>query len=318
MGSSSPVVDALRRAAENGKQVTAVIELRARFDEGNNIRRAKALEESGAHVVYGVSGLKVHAKALLIVRRENGGQKQYCHLATGNYNARTARQYTDIGIFTTDPGLCRDTAALFNVLTGCSREPDWNCAACAPYTLRKRLEELIRREMAFAKAGLPAKITAKMNSFSDENMVRLLHEAAECGVEIQLVVRGICCFRKSRKEKNVRIVSIVDRYLEHSRIFCFHNNGNREFFLSSADWMTRNLDRRIELFFPVKDERICAMLSDILNFALQDSDKARELRTSGTYSRPDMREYTGNRSQRRIYGYISMLSGANSIHINDE
>ena len=309
VGSSSPVVDALRRAAENGKQVTAVIELRARFDEGNNIRRAKALEESGAHVVYGVSGLKVHAKALLIVRREKNGLQQYVHLATGNYNARTAKQYTDIGIFTSDPGLCRDTAALFNVLTGCSHEPDWNCVACAPYTLRKRFEELIQREMAFAKAGFPAKITAKMNSLSDEKMILLLHEAAACGVEIQLIVRGICCFRQLRKEKNIRIVSVVDRYLEHSRIFCFHNNGEKEFFLSSADWMTRNLDRRIELLFPVTGKHICSMLSDILNFSLQDSDKARQLRTSGTYTRPEIQEYTGNRSQRRCHGYFAMIAG---------
>ena len=309
VGSSSPVVNALRRAAENGKQVTAVIELRARFDEGNNIRRAKALEESGAHVVYGVSGLKVHAKALLIVRREKSGLRQYVHLATGNYNAKTARQYTDIGIFSCAPGLCRDTAALFNVLTGCSHEPDWNCVACAPYTLRRKFEQLIRREMEFAKAGFPAKITAKMNSFSDENMVLLLHEAAACGVEIQLIVRGICCFRQLRKEKNVRIVSVVDRYLEHSRIFCFHNNGNREFYLSSADWMTRNLDRRIELLFPVTETRICTMLADVLNFSLQDSDKARQLRVSGAYTRQEVREYTGNRSQKRCSGYFAMLSG---------
>ena len=317
VGSSSPVVDALRRAAENGKQVTAVIELRARFDEGNNIRRAKALEESGAHVVYGVSGLKVHAKALLIVRREKDGLKQYVHLATGNYNARTARQYTDIGIFTSDPDLCKDTAALFNVLTGCSHQAKWNCAACAPYTLRTRFEELIRREINFAKAGLPARITAKMNSLSDEKMIRLLHEAAECGVELQLIVRGICCFRRQKKEKSVKIISIVDRYLEHSRIFCFHNNGNREFFLSSADWMTRNLDRRIELLFPVKDSRICNMLSDILNFALQDSDKARELRVSGAYTRPDINEYTGKRSQRRSCGYFTMLSNPQSENSDD-
>lgn len=309
VGSTSPVVDALRRAAENGKQVTAVIELRARFDEGNNIRRAKALEESGAHVVYGVSGLKVHAKALLIVRRENGRLRRYVHLATGNYNAKTAKQYTDIGILTTDDAMCSDTAALFNVLTGCSTAPHWKSFACAPYTLRSRLEELIEREISFARAGKPARITAKMNSLSDEKMVRLLHEAADAGVELQLVVRGICCFKKLRKEKNVRIISIVDRYLEHSRIFCFHNNGEREFYLSSADWMTRNLDRRIELMFPVTDEKICFMLSGILNFSLQDSDKARELKTTGTYTRPEIKEYTGNRSQKRAYCFFKNLSG---------
>ena len=311
VGSTSPVVDALRRAAENGKQVTAVIELRARFDEGNNIIRAKALEESGAHVVYGVSGLKVHAKALLIVRREQGGLRQYVHLATGNYNAKTAKQYTDIGIVSNDSDLCRDTAALFNVLTGCSSAPDWNCFACAPYTLHSRFEELIGREISFAQAGLPARITAKMNSFSDEKMVRLLHKAAAAGVEITLIVRGICCFRKLRKEKNVQIISIVDRYLEHSRIFCFHNNGEREFYLASADWMTRNLHRRIELLFPVKDKRMAEMLDNMLNFAIQDSDKARHLKVSGSYTTPNVKEYTGNRSQRRAYGYFRAAAGSN-------
>ena len=309
VGSTSPVVDALRRAAENGKQVTAVIELRARFDEGNNIRRAKALEESGAHVVYGVSGLKVHAKALLIVRREQGGLRQYVHLATGNYNAKTARQYTDIGVLTTEFDLCRDTAALFNVLTGCASAPDWSCFACAPYTLRRKFEELIEREIAFAEKGCPARITAKMNSFSDEKMVRLLHRAAAAGVKITLVVRGICCFRKLRKEENVKIISVVDRYLEHSRIFCFHNNGSQEYFLSSADWMTRNLDRRIELLFPVRDKNMCSMLGEVLNFAVQDSDKARELKVSGSYTCPDVKEYTGNRSQRRAYSYFKALAG---------
>ncbi|MBR2632067.1 MAG: polyphosphate kinase 1 [Lentisphaeria bacterium] len=308
VGSSSPVVDALRRAAENGKQVTAVIELRARFDEGNNIGRARALEESGAHVVYGVSGLKVHAKALLIVRREAGRLRRYVHLATGNYNARTAKQYTDIGIISTDPDLCSDAAALFNILTGFSTAPEWKCVSCAPFNLRSRFEELVKREIRFARAGLPAKITAKMNSLSDEGMIRILHEAAAAGVELQLIVRGICCYRILPKEKNVRIISIVDRYLEHSRIFCFNNGGSPEYFLSSADWMSRNLDRRIELLFPVRDEKICSMLRDILNFQLQDSDKARQLRPSGSYTRPDISEYTGNRSQRRTSDYLRNIS----------
>ena len=308
VGTQSPVVDALRRAAENGKQVTAVIELRARFDEGNNIGRARALEKSGAHVVYGVSGLKVHSKALLIIRRENGRLWRYVHLATGNYNARTARQYTDIGIITCDPELCSDTSALFNLLTGSSAAPAWKSVSCAPFTLRSRFEELIRREIRFARSGLPARICAKMNSFSDEKMVRLLHEAAEAGVEIRLIVRGICCYRPLRSEKNVRIISIVDRYLEHSRIFFFNNGGEPEYYLGSADWMSRNLDRRIELLFPVKSQEICRMLGQVLNFALQDSDKARLLKPSGIYTCATPREYTGNRSQRRCFDFFCALS----------
>lgn len=312
-GTPSPVVDALRRAAENGKQVTAVIELRARFDEGNNIGRAQALEKSGAHVVYGVSGLKVHSKALLIIRREKGRLRRYVHLSTGNYNARTAKQYTDIGIITTDHDLCTDTSALFNLLTGCSAAPEWKSVACSPFTLRSRFEELIRREIRFAQSGLPARICAKMNSFSDEKMVRLLHEAAEAGVEIKLVVRGICCYRPLRKEKNVTIISVVDRYLEHSRIFYFHNGGRGEYFLSSADWMSRNLDRRIELLFPVKSQEICRMLGDVLNFLLQDSDKARVLKPSGVYTEAVPGEYTGNRSQRRCFDYFSSLAAEESV-----
>ena len=255
-----------------------------------------------------MSGLKVHSKALLIIRRENGRLRRYVHLATGNYNARTARQYTDIGIITCDPDICSDTSALFNLLTGSSAAPAWKSVSCAPFTLRSRFEELIRREMRFARAGLPARICAKMNSFSDEKMVRLLHEAAEAGVEIRLIVRGICCYRPLRHEKNVHIISIVDRYLEHSRIFFFNNGGEPEYFLSSADWMSRNLDRRIELLFPVKSPEICRMLEQVLNFALQDSDKARILKASGSYTASMPREYTGNRSQRRCFDYFSNIS----------
>ena len=317
VGTDSPVVDALRRAAENGKQVTAVIELRARFDEGNNIDRARELEKSGAHVVYGVSGLKVHSKALLIIRREQGRLRRYVHLSTGNYNAKTARQYTDIGIITADPVMCADISAFFNLLTGSSAAPDLKCVSCAPFTLRSRFEELIRREIRFARSGLPARISAKMNSFSDENMIRLIHEAADAGVEIRLFVRGICCYRPLGREKNVRIISIVDRYLEHSRIFFFNNGGNGEYYLSSADWMTRNLDRRIELLFPVKNPDICNMLKDVLNFSWQDSDKARILKPSGVYTTPEVSEYTGNRSQRRCLDYFRRLAQESADEVPD-
>ena len=288
--------------------MTAVVELRARFDEGNNIDRARALEKSGAHVVYGVSGYKVHSKALLIIRKENGRLRRYVHLATGNYNAKTAKQYTDIGIITADPVICADISAFFNLLTGKAAAPVFKSVSCAPFTLRSRFEELIRREIRFARSGLPARICAKMNSLSDEKMIRLLHEAAESGVELRLFVRGICCYRPLGREKNVRIISIVDRYLEHSRIFFFNNGGNGEYYLGSADWMSRNLDRRIELLFPVKSPEICAMLNEILNFSWQDSDKARILKPSGVYTSPGVEEYTGNRSQRRSFDYFRSLS----------
>ncbi len=298
---NSPVVAALRRAAENGKQVTVLVELKARFDEGNNILWAQKLDHSGAHVIYGMADLKVHCKAVLIIRREANGLHRYVHLATGNYNDQTARLYTDCGIFSDDSGLCTDVSDLFNLLTsGNAFRKEWRKCAVSPATLRPALEALIRREIRAAKAGRPASITAKMNSFSDSRMVRMIHRAAAAGVRIDLIVRGICCYRPRPEEKHVRIVSIVDRYLEHSRIFRFENGGKPEYFLSSADWMTRNLDRRVELMFPAETPRVRAALENILATELQDRFKGRELRASGNYAAPRRPGDPTLRSQLRI------------------
>ena len=316
---NSPVVRALRRAAENGKQVTVVVELKARFDEGNNIAWARLLEESGAHVVYGVAGLKVHSKALLVVRREEGAIRRYVHLSTGNYNDKTAMLYTDLGIMSADPDLCFDIANLFNVLTGYSSPPtEWRKIAASPFDLRRRVEALIEREIQNSTPDRPGRIIAKMNSFSDEKMVHLLHRAADAGVEVDLIVRGICCYKPRAGQENLRIVSIVDRYLEHSRCFYFGNNGNPEFYLSSADWMLRNLDRRVELLFPVEDEGIRHVLMRLLEFQLADSDKCRRLLGSGIYTRPAPEKYGERRSQWNSYRYLKELAETELKNVTGE
>ena len=310
---NSPVVRALQRAARNGKQVTVVLELKARFDEENNIAWAQALDECGAHVVYGIAGLKIHAKALLIVRREDGFLRRYCHLGTGNYNDRTALIYTDIGMMSSDPALCSDIANMFNVLTGCSAPGNhYRKAVLAPFTLRSRLEQLIEREIEHVRAGGKGEIIAKMNSFSDEKMVRFIHRAADEGVQITLIVRGICCLcPQENQSKNLRIISIVDRFLEHSRIFYFRNQGSPEYYLSSADWMTRNLDRRIELMFPVEQEELTEQLRRILQFHINDSDKGRVLLSSGEYTPFNaLEKYTGARSQESIAAWFRNRTAA--------
>ena len=305
---NSPIVRALQRAAENGKQVTVVLELKARFDESNNIAWAKVLDNSGAHVVYGIAGLKVHSKALLIVRREAGCIQRYVHLGTGNYNDRTAKLYTDMGLLSCDPDLCCDVANLFNLLSGCSAPPEyWNTLAVSPFDMRKKFSALIEREIRHCLAGRRGRIIAKMNSFSDPAMVALLHRAADAGVEIDLIVRGICCFRPRAKQDNVRICSIVDRFLEHTRIFYFENLGDSEYYLSSADWMTRNLDRRIETIFPVRDEESRGIIRKFLEFQLADDNKKRKLLPTGAYTRPRVETYTELRSQARSYRYLSKL-----------
>ncbi|MBR7104836.1 MAG: polyphosphate kinase 1 [Lentisphaeria bacterium] len=297
---NSPVVHALQRAAENGKQVTVVVELKARFDEKNNIAWARALEESGAHVVYGIPGLKIHGKALLIVRREEGGALQrYVHLATGNYNDKTARIYTDIGLLSIEKDLALDVEKFFNTVT-CytARSGDWQQIRVAPFDLRQTFSELIEREIALAESGKRGLIRAKMNSLSDKKMIRLLHKAADAGVELQLLVRGICCFRPQPGRENVRIISIVDRFLEHSRIFHFGNGGKDLFYLSSADWMTRNLDRRVEILFPVTRPELQNALKNILDCHFADDCKSRRLESRGIYTAPRL---TGTcRSQEEI------------------
>ena len=309
VSADSPVVRALCRAARNGKQVTAVLELKARFDEGNNIAWARRLDESGVRVIYGVAGLKVHCKALLIVRREAGGIRRYVHLGTGNYNEKTAKVYTDLGILSCDEDLVSDVSMLFNLLTGGASPPEkWRALAVSPFGMREKLEALIEREIGHVRSGGVGRIVAKMNSFSDERMIRLIHRAADAGVEVDLIVRGICCCRPRPGQKNLRVISIVDRYLEHSRAFCFHNLGKEEFFLSSADWMGRNLDRRIETMVPVTDPAICDTLREMLRFQLEDTDKARRLLASGVYTNPAPSKYSNLRSQRRTYRMFKKLA----------
>jgi len=297
---NSPVIKALRRAAENGKQVTVVVELKARFDESNNIAWAELLDLSGAHVVYGVTGLKVHCKTLLIVRKEDKKLRRYIHLGTGNYNDNTARLYTDLSLLSCDEELAGDAAILFNLLTGAAEPPEkWEKLCTAPFDLRSKLVEMIKKETALGKKG---RIIAKMNSFSDPELITLIHEAAAEGVEIDLIVRGICCCRPLPGQKNLRIISIIDRFLEHSRIFCFGSEEN--IYCSSADWMPRNLDRRVETMFPVSDPENKRLLMEILCRHLQDYSKQRRLLASGNYTRPAGNFNKQCRSQLKIYEFF--------------
>ena len=303
----SPVVAMLARAAANGKQVTVVVELKARFDEGNNIVWARRLEEAGAHVIYGISGLKIHGKALLVVRRENGSIKRYVHLATGNYNDKTAKLYTDLSIFSNDNTLCSEIAALFNIITGCARpEIAWERISAAPFDLRWKLFELIDRERCHVENGKPGHIIAKMNSLSDPEMIRHLYMAADAGVKIDLIVRGICCLKPGIGNKNINVISIVDRYLEHSRIFYFANAGDEEYYLSSADFMTRNLDRRVEILFPVLREENRISLKKLLAFELNDIYKMRVLNSKGVYIRKNTKN-SASRSQQNLYNLFASM-----------
>ena len=283
----SPVVQALVRAAELGKQVTVLVELMARFDEQSNIRWARSLEESGAHVIYGIRGFKAHAKICLVVRRTRLGVRRYVHLGTGNYNDRTARAYTDFGLMTADREIGEDASAFFNAITGYSDPPRMKKLAMAPTGLRERFLALIERERRRAEAGQAAEIRAKMNSLVDEEIIRALYAASGAGVKIQLNVRGICCLRPGVKgaSENIEVVSIVDRFLEHARIFYFRNGGDEELYLASADWMPRNLDKRIELMFPVESVECRMRVVQALDATLQDNVKARVLQADGSYKR---------------------------------
>ena len=306
---NSPVVRALQRAAENGKQVTVIVELKARFDESNNIIWARRLEESGAHVVYGISGLKIHCKALLIVRREEGMIRRYLHLATGNYNDKTATMYTDLGIFSCDSTLAREVANLFNVMTAYSAPAnDWRKIAVAPFDLRTRFLNLIDREARLSTPENPGHIIAKMNGLVDSEIIEHLYAAAKRGTKIELIVRGICCLKPGVGTENIRVISIVDRYLEHSRIFYFRNGGAPEYYLASADWMVRNLDRRIELLFPVEDPAICKILGDLLQMQLNDREKGRRLLANGAYTRSLPDTHTPERSQHNTYLYLKNIA----------
>jgi len=283
----SPIIAALIRAAENGKQVMALVELKARFDEDNNIQWARQLERSGVHVVYGVIGLKTHTKIALVVRQEKQGLRGYVHVGTGNYNSRTATLYTDIGLLSARQELVQDVVELFNGLTGFSKQRDYRLLLVAPVSLRRRMEELIRRESEHARAGRPAAIKAKMNSLVDPAIIALLYEASQAGVQIDLVVRGMCSLRPGLKgiSETIRVRSVIGRFLEHSRLFWFANDGAAEMFLGSADWMERNLDRRVEAVVPVLDPQVCLRLEWMLQLYLQDNNAAWEMQPDGNYQR---------------------------------
>ena len=284
----SPIIRALERAAQNGKQVTALVELKARFDEENNIGWARSLEHAGVHVVYGVVGLKTHCKASLVVRREADGIRRYVHLATGNYNPTTARIYTDLGLFTAKPEFGEDASELFNLLTGYSQGRRWRKFLVAPIGLREQLVDLIDREGQNAVAGRPSRIIVKMNALVEPSIIDALYRAARAGAKVDLVIRGTCCLRPgiAGLSENIRVISIVDRFLEHSRIFYFENAGDPQVFLGSADWMPRNFFRRIEVMFPVEDARLKLRLTqELLPVILNDNVKTRELQADGTYVR---------------------------------
>ncbi len=285
---SNPIINALARAAEIGKQVTALVELQARLDEENNIDKARMLQKAGVHVVYGIVGLKTHCKASLVVRREHDGIRRYVHLGTGNYNPTTARQYTDLSFFTCRPEFGEDASALFNLLTGYSHGNEWNRLIVAPQHLASRLTALIERERKHAEEGRPARIIAKVNSLVDPQIIERLYVASQAGVRIDLIVRGICCLRPRMPgvSDNIRVISVIDKYLEHSRIAYFQNGDDPEVFLASADWMPRNFRRRVEIMFPIESPQLRRRLVDgILGVVLADNVKARELQADGSYRR---------------------------------
>ena len=288
---NSPIVAALAQAAENGKQVTVLVELKARFDEENNIVWAKKLEQAGAHVIYGLVGLKTHCKITLVVRREEDGIRRYVHLGTGNYNDSTARQYTDCGILTCREEIGEDATAVFNMLSGYSEPKRWNCLALAPIWLRSSFLRLIEREKENALAGREAGIIAKMNSLCDPEIIAALYSASCAGVKIDLIVRGICCLKVGIPgvSENITVRSLVGSFLEHARIFYFENGGKPELYMGSADWMPRNLDRRVEILFPVEDEDLKGQVKHILDVQLADTMKARVLTDKNVYERVDRR-----------------------------
>lgn len=297
-GGDRRIVDALMNAVKKGKQVTAVVELRARFDEDNNIKWAERLEQAGVHVLYGLVGYKIHGKICLIVRADQDGIRRYVHLSTGNYNPTTARIYTDIGLLTCQPDFGEDATNLFNLLTGVCQYQDTRKLIVAPFRLHERTLEMIRREEANARRGLPARIIAKMNSLVDREVIEALYRASQAGVKIDLVVRGICCLRPKLKgiSDNISVRSIVDRFLEHSRLFYFENACQPEIFVASADWMPRNFTRRIEIMFPIENgnlrERIA---SEIFAVILADNQKARFLQSDGSYCRLALKRDTPRR-----------------------
>lgn len=300
---NSPIIAALIKAAENGKQVTVLVELKARFDEENNINWAQKLEKAGCHVIYGLYGLKTHCKIALVVRREEDGICRYLHLGTGNYNDSTAKIYTDVGLFTCNPQYGTDASSLFNVITGYSRPPEYQHFAVAPHGLRSFFRQRIQLETENAKKGLPCGITAKVNSLVDPEIIGLLYEASCAGVPVRLVVRGICCLIPGLPEvsENIEVISIVGQLLEHSRVFRFENAGNPKIYMGSADWMPRNLDRRVELVFPIEDEDLKQRAFSILETLLEDNTNARKMLPDKSYQHVTHRGKPALSAQQAFY-----------------
>ena len=311
---NSPIAQALARAAEAGKEVSVLVELQARFDEEANITWARALEEVGAHVVYGLVGYKTHCKVCLVVRQEVDGIRRYCHLATGNYNVRTSAVYSDLGLFTCRESFGEDLTELFNLLTGYTRPQKFHHLALAPTGLREHFIGLIQNEAEQARLGRPARIIAKVNSLIDAAVIEQLYLASQAGVEIDLIVRGMCSLRPGIQDvsENMRVISIVDRYLEHARIFYFHNGGKPTFCLASADWMPRNFTRRIEIAFPVLEPQLQKKLMDILERQLADSVKAWRVEPDGRYVRNRTNNEPAFRFQERFYETLQAEERAGS------
>jgi polyphosphate kinase len=281
----SPIITALINAAENGKQVAVLVELKARFDEENNIQWAKKLEQTGVHVVYGLVGLKTHTKIVMVVRQEQDKIRRYVHIGTGNYNHKTAKLYTDLGLLSACPDLGADLTDLFNFLTGYSRQQSYRKLLVAPVNMRKRFLELIRREIEQANQGKTGRIVVKLNSLVDPEIIATLYEASQAGVGIDLIIRGTCSLRPGLEgiSDNIKVISIIGRFLEHSRIFYFYNGGQEEVYIGSADWMSRNLNRRVEAVTPIKDPDIAKELQEILGIMLSDNRKAWDLQSDGQY-----------------------------------
>ena len=313
---TSPIAAALERAAERGKQVAAIVELRARFDEEANIAWARRLEKAGVHVVYGMPALKIHGKACLVIRQEQNGIKRYCHLSTGNYNEKTSRLYSDLGLFTARPEFGEDLSNLFNLLTGYTRPPSFNRLILAPQHFRKALVERIERESQHAQAGRPARMILKLNALVDSAMIQKLYEASRDGVRIDLIVRGTCCLRPGVPglSDNIRVLSIIDRFLEHARVYHFDNNGKPETLLASGDLMPRNLDHRVEVIFPLVDPIVAAQVLELLELQLNDNVKGRMLGPDGRVLRRGL-ETSGPllRSQVRTYEHELVASGVKNL-----
>ncbi|ARV61511.1 polyphosphate kinase 1 [Nostocales cyanobacterium HT-58-2] len=308
----SPIVNALIAAAENGKQVSVLVELKARFDEENNIYWAKRLESVGVHVVYGLVGLKTHCKLVMVVRREQDRIYRYVHIGTGNYNPKTARLYTDLGLFSCNEDLGADVTDVFNFLTGYSRQKSYRKLLVAPVTMRDRFLAMIQREIENVHNGMSGRIVAKMNSLVDPQIIYTLYEASRAGVQIDLIIRGICCLRPGLKDisENIRVISIVGSFLEHSRVYYFYNNGQEEIYIGSADWMRRNLDRRVEVITPILDADIAKDLQEILGIMLADNRQAWELQSDGSYIQRRVSEESPEASSQKILMSMALNSNA--------